>query len=116
MKVKEYFTDGEVLCRCGCGMIPDVDSLERLYAIRIILGIPLKVNSGARCQAHNEIVGGTVESFHLQGKAFDLDIKDISMRGIVAELALKCGFTGVGFSKTFLHVDTGHRKVTLWTY
>lgn len=37
------------------------------------LGIPIKVNSGYRSPALNRIIGGAKNSYHMQGRAADLN-------------------------------------------
>ncbi len=44
------------------------DGLER---VRAILGFPIKINSGYRCEALNLAVGGSLNSQHMRGEAVD---------------------------------------------
>ena len=46
---------------------------EVLEPARIQFGAPIYVNSGYRCQALNKAVGGVARSYHLQGRAADLN-------------------------------------------
>ena len=68
----------EFECHCGCRM-PDsaranVVALveEVLDPAREILGRPIVVNSGYRCERHNRDVGGVRNSQHLRGEAADI--------------------------------------------
>lgn len=114
MLPKEYFTDSEVSCRCGCGKLPDQRSLEMLYVLRIVLDFPLTVNSGARCAAHNASVGGSENSTHMIG-AFDIAVPPDKEYEFI-EKAIAVGFTGIGIhDNTFIHIDR-HRVKRIWTY
>ncbi|MCC8176845.1 MAG: D-Ala-D-Ala carboxypeptidase family metallohydrolase [Bacteroidales bacterium] len=42
---------------------------------REAFGAPIYVNSGFRCQALNSAVGGAKRSYHLQGRAADLNTR-----------------------------------------
>ncbi|MBR4708763.1 MAG: hypothetical protein IKP30_01460 [Bacteroidaceae bacterium] len=35
-------------------------------------GVPIKINSGFRCQALNKAVGGAANSYHTKGRAADI--------------------------------------------
>lgn len=115
MKIPELFRDYELICKCGCGLLPDIGSVKKLYAFRLIMDKPIIVTSGARCRAHNKAVGGAKNSPHLIG-AFDLKIdrKD-EYRAIMA--AQSVGFTGIGINdNTFMHLDDKRDEPAIWTY
>lgn len=132
MVLKEYFTDKELNCNCGCGLLPPYESLERLYLLRLLCGFPLYINSAARCKNYNSKVGGKDGSTHLPewdrtgflrgkgGCGFDIrnDRKiDFQKRQIIVEKAIFCGFKGLGFADTFIHIDDAKRdKLTEWWY
>ena len=74
----KYFTMNEFECHCGCRM-PDSARVnivalveEVLDPAREILGRPIVVNSGYRCERHNRDVGGVRNSQHLRGEAADI--------------------------------------------
>ena len=116
MKVKEYFSDDELRCRCGCRKAPDRRFIERLYALRLILGFPLNISSGARCLDHNREVGGSEGSFHLVG-AVDVNKYDIEREGLIIQTAIKVGMTGIGIKDNeFIHLDDKHERMTFWSY
>lgn len=55
----------------------EINNLKRLCEkvlepLRKHLGRPIHVNSGFRCKALNEIVGGAPRSYHLKGRAADI--------------------------------------------
>lgn len=129
MLVKEYFPDREISCRCGCGLMPLKKSVERLYALRLALGFPLEINSGARCLTHNKAVGGAVGSVHLPstsrvgksrewgGSAFDILETKADKRALIVKRALDVGFRGVGIALQFIHIDDAKRpESVIWLY
>lgn len=64
-KVSGHFTVRELACKC-CGVVILADGFAtELELLREAFGHPLKINSGSRCKAHNESVGGSTGSFHL---------------------------------------------------
>ena len=115
MKIKEYFTDSELACHCGCGKMPDEQSIELLYALRLYYGKPILVTSGARCETHNLRVGGSPMSTHLTG-AFDIVVPAHDEWEII-RIAQFLGFTGIGISNNdFIHIDNKHQGPAIWTY
>lgn len=120
MVVFEYFKDvtqggsDRLLCACGCGLKPDDEAMEALYAVRLIYGRWIKILSGARCAAHNASIEGTSNSQHIKGIAFDLSSAN---NGEVRRIAELVGFRGIGIGKTKLHIDKRISKVTVqWVY
>lgn len=66
------FSVTEFACRhCGKNEI-DQRIINMAQAIREELGVPVRVNSGYRCEKHNAKVGGVKGSFHTKGLAADL--------------------------------------------
>jgi hypothetical protein len=129
MLIKEYFSDSELKCKCGCGLMPNADSVARLYALRIMYGKPMAVTSAARCLKHNKAVGGAIGSTHLPprervgtaagwgGQGFDIATATLQEAGEIERLALLCGFRGIGRAERFIHLDDGARPVvTFWNY
>jgi hypothetical protein len=47
---------------------------------------PIKVTSGARCQAHNQKIGGAPKSAHVSGEAVDLVANDDLLTHILVNL------------------------------
>jgi zinc D-Ala-D-Ala carboxypeptidase len=119
-----HFLPKELSCR-HCGALPDpldVELLDRLEALRSIIGKPLRVNSGHRCRQHNLIVGGAAYSQHKKLAV------DVSLHGLdplkLYTAAVALGFLGIGLGDSFIHLDMrrkidGHqppRKLTVWYY
>jgi len=70
----KHFTQSEFTCSC-CGKTQVTTALVYwLEIFRRALGLPVKINSGYRCKAHNSSpqVGGSALSRHMIGCAADL--------------------------------------------
>ena len=115
-KLSEHFTEAELACKCGCGLCnvaPEL--LTLLEKIRALLGTPVYISSGCRCEAHNEAVGGVSGSKHVAGQAADIyntmdpirtysKIVDAYGAGELPELG------GVGKYSWGVHVDTARAE------
>lgn len=117
-----YFKRDEFTCKhCGENEIQKV-FVDRLDALRGIVGFPLIVNSGYRCPVHDAAVGGAGP--HTTGRAADLRVdRERALRVIVE--AGRLGFTGFGVKQQgasrFLHLDDlpaepGRPRPTIWSY
>jgi len=128
MVIPEFFTDDDLSCKCGCGLITPKDSAYRLYALRLLWGKPLIINSSMRCTKRNKAVSGSKGSTHLPpadrdgvsrdwgGCGFDIAVKFEDQRKLES-LAISCGFMGIGEGKNFIHIDDAKRpKITRWIY
>ena len=104
-----YFEMKEFACKC-CGQLPP-SAEQNLQALvehvldpaRERLGMPITVNSGYRCPAHNKAVGGVKNSQHLKGEAADITCADNKR---LAEIIEQLGnFDQLIDYPTFLHVS-----------
>ena len=104
-----YFEMKEFACKC-CGQLPP-SAEQNLQALvehvldpaRERLGMPITVNSGYRCPAHNKAVGGVKNSQHLKGEAADITCADTKR---LAEIIEQLGnFDQLIVYPTFLHVS-----------
>ena len=90
-----------------------VDGLEILFGF--VNG--LWVSSGYRCAAHNSMVDGKKGSFHLIGKA--ADVQSHTPAADVAESAEEMipmfKYGGIGRAKNFVHLDV-RGYAARWTY
>jgi len=106
------FTPLEVECPCCGRMGVKPHALETLQLLRERFGGPLKINSAYRCPEHNKEVGGKPSSQHLEGTAFDISVRGFTWEDQLrlVRLVKECGFKGIGYYKTFLHVDLGRER------
>lgn len=93
------------------------EHMVRLQMLRNMIG-PVRINSGYRDPSHPEERGKVHPGSHAQGLATDIvPLKADMYRAVAA--AFRCGFTGIGAGKTFLHLDSGHAhapRPAFWTY
>ena len=99
------FPEREISCHhCGKNEV-NPEALDKLQELRNRVGKALVINSAYRCPAHNKYVGGAKNSRHVHGDAFDISITGHNKEELL-KLAQDVGFTGFGYYKHFLHVDT----------
>ena len=102
----------------GSGQFMDKTFLSMLDEARGIANIPFKINSGFRTVAHNATVKGVKSSSHLKGLACDISCVDSRSRFTVINALISVGFTRIGISSSFIHVDLDYDKPqnVIWTY
>ena len=120
-----HFTDREFACPCGCTAKVSPLLVARLDVLRERLGHPIRVTSGARCQAHQDKLKAegyptATKSPHVPGNYDPYGLAaDISTDAAhferLRELALGL-FPCVGIAKTWLHVDIRADKRRSWFY
>ena len=120
-----HFTDAELFCKCGCGMLPERDFMDKVEKLRVKVGFSLPVTSAARCPKRNVAVSGTgLDGPHTTGRAIDFGVQG-QQALMVLRYALDLGFTGIGVNqkggKRFVHVDDlpntmGQPRPWLWSY
>jgi len=119
----KYFTEQEMTCKCGCGLLPKHSFMESLWELRDDVGFPLPITSGARCGEYNNKVSftGFTGPHTLQVAS---DIRVYGERAyVLLKAALKLGFSGIGISQKgtlysrYLHLDkvTSNRP-RIWSY
>lgn len=124
---KDYFST-ESQCRCGvCSQKPlaereDMDPYAKykMNQIREILGVPLSMSSGKRCENHpieREKFNkkGRYTGQHWLGTAADI-LCTGNLRYSVLKVAILLGATGIAFGKNFIHVDFRNSQPMTWTY
>lgn len=114
------FNVHEFSCKCGCGFnIIDQRIIDMAQVIRDALGVPVKVNSGCRCEKHNAKSGGVKGSFHTKGLAADLScslgakkmfetVQKLHDNGKLPELNYCIRYTWG------IHIDCGGKRKNLW--
>ena len=106
--MSEHFKQSEFTCHCGCGgctVSPNLIIL--LEKIRALLGRPVTILSGYRCEAHNKACGGKPRSQHLLGNAADIKVAGMGAHAVHQFLTdhLDKEIGGMGKYDEFTHVD-----------
>ena len=115
-----HFNVNEFACKCGCGFnIIDQRVIDMAETIREALGVPVRVNSGCRCDAHNKKVGGVKNSKHTKGLAADLscELGAVKMFDTVKKLHAEGKLPDLDYCiryKSFIHIDCGGKRKSLW--
>ncbi len=135
----EYFQQSEFACKCGCGFgtkEADIaaDLVHALHVLRVKFGVPIIIDSAARCTKHNTDVGGKPKSAHLagvkglctpkyEGRCRAADVRTVGWPGETlahsfTQLALDMGLR-VGIAQTFVHLDVetaAFYPLRIWVY
>ena len=129
----EHFKVSEFACKhCGENKI-DQRVINMAEEIRQKLGVPVRVNSGYRCETHNRKVGGVGKVYDKNGKLIKKGSNH--MYGLAADLACSLGsakmFEAVKQlraegklqdmdycikygKKNFIHIDCGGKRRNLY--
>ena len=110
-KVSENFYKDEFACpHCG---VADIDSglVQKLQVLRTEIGRSLIINSGYRCQEHNDkIPHSSKNSSHIKGLAVDLSCTNGPDRYELIALCMK-SFKRMGvYAGGWVHVDVDEDK------
>jgi len=109
MKISANFTREEFKCRCGsCDYdTVDIELIEVLQDVREYFNKPITITSGNRCRNHNIRVGGADTSYHVRGRAADIQVKGVSPADVYYYVNSKYPDKyGIGKYDTFTHIDT----------
>ena len=117
-KITTNLSIEEFHCKCGqCSETVHDEALSfGLQKIRSHFGRPLIINSGYRCPTHNANVGGSPQSYHVNGgRAADIVIPGVNVSEICA-YAESIGFYGIGmYDDGYVHLDTRPKeKKAFW--
>lgn len=112
----EHFRKAEFACKCGCGY-DDVDPklVNMLEVIRDFINVPIAINSGCRCEAHNKKSNGVPNSQHVLGTAADIrtELKPKVLFQKIKDLYSAYKIKDLGYCQlypTFVHVDVREKK------
>jgi zinc D-Ala-D-Ala carboxypeptidase len=104
----------------GSGQYMQLKCLLMLDQARELAQIPFIVTSGFRTQKYHDSL--TKRGFetaknspHLLGQAADISYATGKELATIINAAILVGFTSIGISKNFVHLDTRDRKV-VWFY
>ena len=115
------FKVSEFACKhCGENKI-DQRVINMAQEIRDFLGVPVRVNSGYRCEVHNTKVGGVKGSKHTKGLACDLScskggkalfdaVHSLREQGRLIDLNYCIYYK----AKNFIHIDCGGKRNNLY--
>ena len=104
-----HFSPKEMACRhCGELLVYE-DLLNMLELQRSYSGKAIIINSAYRCAVWNTLVGGADLSKHRSGTAVDQSLRGKDREAVYMD-AIKTGFLGIGWYKTFTHTDLGPRR------
>lgn len=109
MQLSRSFKREEFKCKCGnCDYdTVDVELVILLQELRDHFKAPIRVTSGNRCPAHNQDVGGSKSSYHIRGRAADIQVKDVSAFVVQDYIREKYPDKyGLGSYSLFTHIDT----------
>ena len=128
----QNFKVSEFACKhCGENKI-DQRVINIVQVIREALGVPVRVNSGYRCETHNAEVGGVKKkidpntgkviskgSNHMYGLAADLScsLGAVKMFETVKKLQAEGKLPDLDYCiryKSFIHIDCGGKRKSLW--
>jgi uncharacterized protein YcbK (DUF882 family) len=89
----------------------DIDFIRKLQVARSWVGEPFRINSGFRCENHNDVIGGNPNSLHLIGEAADIETYGNSHRAFLVLFGLyEAGFRRFKLYPKHIHVDSGKGK------
>ena len=102
------FSPQEMACKGTGKLVIDDDAMNKLQALRDMLGKPLIITSAYRSPEHNRNVGGAKASKHMEAIAFDVRMDNHDPHKF-EQAARAAGFTGFGYypKSGFMHIDTG---------
>ena len=104
------FTPKEIACKGTGSLLLDYNVMDMLQTARHLINKPIQINSAYRSEWHNARIGGVPLSMHLQGRAFDISLKNHNKKELHQALE-QAGFRGSGLNyKTFIHADNGRKR------
>ena len=97
----------------------DTDEVKIDYRLVVIcerlrreLETPITITSGYRTKTHNKEVGGSKDSFHMQGLAADMIAKGVSLRKLFIKATKIKGVGGLGwYQDSHIHIDLRKNRV-----
>ena len=125
--LSKNFSKLEVQCPCGCGSNKISSILiDKLQKVRNIIGMPIIITSGVRCEFYNASIKASMNSSRIPddhgiGNAVDIACTNSKDRYELVELAQKffkrIGISGGSYGG-FVHLDVDRSKVqeVMWLY
>ena len=126
--LSKNFSKLEIMCPCsrGANKISSV-LIEKLQKVRNIIGRPIVITSGVRCEFYNaSLKGASMNSSHIPdehgiGNAVDIACTNSTDRYELVEVAQKffkrIGISGGSYGG-FIHLDVDRSKIqeVMWLY
>lgn len=111
-KPMSFFTESELMCHCGCKLLPQQSIIDKLDEIRAAYGKAITLTSVKRCEAHNKKIGGAPKSAHVEGIAADLR-RSPDLLKFILDNAERFGIWIEDPTKTatWIHIDLRKRDV-----
>lgn len=107
-KITPNFKVREFACKDGTTkVLIDYELACLLQFMRDIVGKPLIINSAYRTESHNKAVGGSSNSYHKYGRAFDVSGADVDL---MCKILKTIGVKGIIRYPTFVHMDSRDNK------
>ena len=125
--LSKNFSRLEVQCPCGCGAnLINPFLVEKLQKIRNIIGRPIIITSGVRCEFYNTSIKASMNSSHIpdsygMGNAVDIACTNSKDRYELVELSQKffkrIGISGGSYGGiVHLDVDKEKDQEVMWLY
>ena len=105
--ISKDFNRSEHACNCGCGFDTVDVELNHILQVHLRDYYQKKVTlNGNRCPYWNEHEDGSDNSYHMQGKAADTKVEDVSPMAVYTYLSHKFPDRyGLILYATFVHID-----------
>ena len=119
--LSKHFSAAELQCKHCSQLSVDMRLVAALEELRTIVGKPIKILSGYRCEEHNKAIGGEPRSLHTLGTAADIacpaGVPLAEFYLCVAQVPA-FGDSGIGLypgeRTPFVHADVGRPKPARW--
>lgn len=105
-----HFAPKEIASKRDGSILISAQALDKLQDARDLAQRPFYITSAYRDELHNALIGGSPRSYHLEGRAFDISLRNFEKAELISILE-QAGFTGLGISyRSFIHADTGRKR------
>ena len=111
MRISPNFDRLEFKCPCCDFQTVDIELIELLEVIRGRYNEPITITSGCRCPQHNEAIGGSMNSWHMTGRAADFKVHNVEPERVASFIRRHSPDRyGVGIYDTWVHLDSRDTK------
>lgn len=106
----KHFKPHELASKGNGSLFVNEAAMDLLETARIDANKPFFINSAYRDEMYNAHVGGAPRSYHLEGRAFDISLRNHDKAKLITILE-QAGFTGLGVNyQSFVHADNGYKR------